>query len=112
MTLATNMLKSYLDAYLFTATGGRVKFYEQMTINSATVNRFFRFKCTHCQDNWNVSSHLFDAQALKIPTELTYWVEKHEHVCTKFNKSPGDVDRSLSELWLGLSQTQAGSTCL
>lgn len=87
--LQGNVLKTYLDKYLEVSTGGRVKFYEQMTINSATANRFFRFKCTFCQDNWNVASNLFfgDNQTL-IPTELTDWVEKHAHVCTKFNNPP------------------------
>jgi hypothetical protein len=84
----TKSLMLYLGKYLEVATGGRVECYSQITQAGYSTNSFIRFKCKTCSDNWNVGAHLFAGGG--IPTELTDWVEKHQHVCKEFKpKSSG-----------------------
>lgn len=92
----TKSLMLYLGKYLEVATGGRVECYSQITQTGYSSNSFIRFKCKTCSDNWNVGAHLFAGGG--IPTELTDWVEKHQHVCKEF-KSPGPKCGSCGWSW-------------
>jgi hypothetical protein len=73
-------LSLYLNQYLLTATGGRA-----ILLRGFDGDRFLRFKCNDCKDNWNVSLHLFIAnESLAMPTDLIDWVKLHEHVCKSY----------------------------
>ena len=80
----SNAAALYLSKYCETASGGRVKFVGYHGFTSLTGNAMLRFKCSYCQDNWNVGDINFpDAQTL--PAVLTDWVKLHRHVCKKYS---------------------------
>jgi hypothetical protein len=90
---APEMFAVYLHQYLRVATGDRVKF-------AAQNGAFFRFDCSHCDDNWNVAAGLFVANGqMAMPTELTDWVRKHEHVCTNYKFDPPHSLKCVSCGW-------------
>lgn len=68
----------YLTKWLEVSSGGRVYLNQRR-------GRFLNFKCNGCSDNWNVGEDLFVVNGQQaIPWELSEWVEKHHHVCKKW----------------------------
>lgn len=76
----SSALTAYITKYCEIVTGSRVRFQGQFTYGQ---KGWCRFKCTTCQDNWNVGADLF-TNTTSCPKELSDWLEKHQHVCNSF----------------------------